>query len=98
MASLLSPVTDSVVTLITGSVLPAVLTILGGFLTLIVGVYGALLVYSHFTGGNSSQVFYKLGRMFGAEIYDNDYRDYRSKRDKRSRIDSFDRRYRSERK
>lgn len=91
--SALTPVTDAVVTLITGSVLPAVLTVLGALLTFIVAVYGALHVYAMFTGGSSSDVFYKLGRIFGSEIYNAEYSKYASRRDRFKRNESFRKRY-----
>lgn len=95
--SALTPVTDSVVTLITGSILPAVLTILGSFLTLIVGVFGALMVLAHFKGQSMGDVLYKVGHLFGSEIHDNEYRAYKSKLERRDKERAWDIRYIRER-
>lgn len=71
----------------------AALSILGLLLVFVVAVWGLLHVYAHLTGESSSAVFYKVGRIFGEDVYENRYERYRARRD-RSR--QFSRRYRDD--
>lgn len=89
----LSTISGGLTAYLLASVLPAVLSLLGLIVAMVFGAYGALMVYAQLSGKTSKDVFYKLGRVFGEEIYDNEYQNYKSKRRRREREDSFRRRY-----
>ena len=72
----MSSVSDLVVSSIISGVMPAVLSVLGLIVTLVFSVWGVLKVYALLTGADSSSVAYKMGRIFGAEIYDKEYEKY----------------------
>jgi len=79
---------------------PALLVVLGAFVTFVAAVYGVVHVLALINGKPSSSVAYDMGRIFGSMVYESDYRDYRDKRDasaaRRERNAKFSRRYRSE--
>jgi hypothetical protein len=91
--SIIGPIVDVAVTQITATILPAVLVIMGSFTALILAVYGSLHVYAMFTGASSQSVFYKMGKIFGSEIRDSEYREFKKKRDKSERQRDFQDRY-----
>ena len=85
---------------ITSSLTPALLVVFGALLLLVVTVFGYLKLHAQFTGQSSNDVSYKMGRIFGALVYEADYDKYKERRERsemnRERNAGFSRRYRRE--
>lgn len=90
----LSSITGGLTAYLMSAVLPGLLTVLGLIVAMVFAAYGVLHVYAHLKGEGSSSVFYKLGRVFGEEIYQQEYQTWKKKQERRDREDSFRRRYR----
>lgn len=91
--SLLSTVTDGAVSSITGSLLPALLTLMGAILFFIVSVWAMLQIMAHIRGLPSESVFYKMGRIFGDLVYEERYQKFKSKQRNIEQLESFRKRY-----
>lgn len=89
----LGTITDGLTAYLLGSVLPGLLLVLGSIMLLVFSAYGVLMVIAHLKGQSSASVAYKIGRIFGEEVYENQYEAYRAKRRHRERQDSFRSRY-----
>ena len=89
----LSTISGGLTAYLLSTVLPALLTLLGLIVAMVFAVYGTLHLIAHLKGQTSASVFYKLGRIFGEEIYAEEYSKYRKKRESRDRKDSFRDRY-----
>ena len=92
---------DTVVTAVTGlittQVMPALLSVLGALLVMVVAVWGVFHVYVHFTGGSSSDVAYKVGRIFGSLVGEDRYQRFSDGERVREQRRRYRERYRSER-
>lgn len=93
MSAALDVVTAATSTFIVESIMPAMLAVLGAIVLFVFAVYGVLHVYATISGKSSKDVFYKLGRVFGEEIYNDGYDKYRAKRRDRERQESYRDRY-----
>jgi len=79
------------------SILPGLLSVLGAIVGLVFASWGVLKVYALLSGQSSTDVAYKIGRIFGDEVYEGQYDKYKSQRALRERRDSFSARYDRER-
>jgi hypothetical protein len=85
-----------VVQLFLTELIPSILSILGLILVSAFAVYGGLKVYALLSGKSSESGFYKIGQMYGSEIYESKYQKYKSRRIKRDSDYRFATRYRRE--
>jgi hypothetical protein len=83
--TVLSTVSGTVVDAITSTLLPALLTVIGGMLALSIAVYGLLKVWDYFRGDFQGAAFIKLGHSLGAAVHEGEYRRYKSNRDRYER-------------
>jgi prepilin signal peptidase PulO-like enzyme (type II secretory pathway) len=91
--TVLSTVSSALIDVLTGQILPAVLTIIGAMLAFSLAVYGLLKVWDYFRGDFQGATFIKLGHSLGAAMHDAEYRKYSSNRDKYERKATHRKRY-----
>lgn len=93
MASPLTPLIDQLTVFLIGSVLPAVLNVLGALLALYVAALGSLMVYGAVTGKPYGWATQKLRDIFDDMKTDAEYEKYKRGREASERRSAFSDRY-----
>ena len=91
--SVLQTITGSLLSVLTGQILPAVLAVIGAMLGLSIAVYGLVKIYDYFRGSFKGATFIKIGHALGTAVRESEYRRYKSARDRSARQTTHRRRY-----
>lgn len=75
--SVLQTVSGSLLSVLTGQIMPAVLGVIGAMLGLSIALYGVLKIYDYFRGDFRGATFIKIGYALGTAAHETEYRQYK---------------------